>query len=295
MDYYHGQLRELMSGYGPLFEVCVPPRLLPWFNFVEKRNIYAPGGIPGTPSIFDRLEAEGVRHRVYTYHRFTDAEILHLARRDVEASAADFFFLYLSEVDAFLHHHRDDEAAIKERLAVYAGELREVLAVARRRDPDARLTVFSDHGMTPVRSHHDLARDIDALGLRMPGDYLAVYDSTMARFWFFSEAGRRRIVETLERLTCGRMLGTEEVEALGIDFADGRYGHLVFLLNPGGLVSSSDFNAPGWTPTGMHGYHPDDAYSDAIFLGTHEPPVPMRTITDAHACLTRAITEASIR
>jgi len=289
------ELGRRALGLGSLFEVCVGPRLLPWFNFVEKRNIYAPGGIPGTQSIFDRLQAAGVRHRVYTYHRWTDAEILRLARRDVESGAADFYFLYLSEIDAFLHHHRDDDAAIKERLAVYAGELGEVLAVARRRDPDARMTVLSDHGMTPVRSHHDLARDIDALGLRMPEDYLAVYDSTMARFWFFSETSRRRIVETLARLACGRILGTEELETLGINFADGRYGHLVFLLSPGGLISSSDFNASGWTPTGMHGYHPDDAYSDAVFLSTHEPLRPMRTITDAHACMTRAITEASTR
>ena len=38
----------------------------------------------------------------------------------------------------------------------------------------------------------------------------------------------------------------------------------------------------------MHGYHPDDLYSDAIFLSNQEPPVPMRTIADAYSCMARA-------
>jgi hypothetical protein len=32
--------------------------------------------------------------------------------------------------------------------------------------------------------------------------------------------------------------------------------------------------------TGMHGYHPDDADSDASLLSNVEPPCPAETITD---------------
>src|SRR6266404_7028708 len=38
---------------GPLFDCAVSPRLLPWFNWVEKRNIYHRRGISGAASIFD--------------------------------------------------------------------------------------------------------------------------------------------------------------------------------------------------------------------------------------------------
>jgi Type I phosphodiesterase / nucleotide pyrophosphatase len=284
-------LKELgrhVLGLGPLFECCVSPRFLPWFNFTEKRNIYECSGITGAPSIFDQLAASGVRHRVYTYHRWTDAEILRLARRDIEAGEAKFFFLYLSEIDGLLHHHCEDELLLKERFDFYEAELRKILDTARRRDPEAGLTIFSDHGMTPVRHHHDLAGEISTLGLGMPADYLAVYDSTMVRFWFFTERARHRIVARLEGLTCGRVLTDDDLESLGIRFPDRRYGHLVFLLNPGWLISSSDFNGSGWQPTGMHGYHPDDSYSDAVFLSTHEPPVRMRSISDAHASMLHA-------
>jgi hypothetical protein len=149
--------------------------------------------------------------------------------------------------------------------------------------------------MTPVRRHHDLARDLAPLGLRMPEDYLAVFDSTMARFWFGSDRARQRIVERLAELPCGRVLGDDERRDLGIGFPDRRYGDLVFLLDPGWLVSSSDFHGAGWIPQGMHGYHPDDAYSDAIFLSNREPPVPMRTIADAYACMLHAAGLASDR
>ena len=57
-------------------------------------------------------------------------------------------------------------------------------------DPNASMTLFSDHGMTPVTDRFDLVGAIDELGFSMPKDYLAVYDSTMARFWFFNPEAR---------------------------------------------------------------------------------------------------------
>ena len=281
------ELGRRALGLGTLFDCAVKPSLLPWFDWTEKRNIYAPGGVRGG-SIFDELTASGVPHRVYTYHRYRDAEALAQAHRDVEAGAARFFFVYLSEVDAFLHQHRDDDRLIDTRLAWYERQLRSLLATARRRDADAVMTVLSDHGMAPVRQHHDLARDLQSLGLSMPDDYLAIYDSTMARYWFFSDVARARISRRLGELRCGRILTDEELGEMGILFPDRRYGELVFLMEPGWLITSSDFNAGGWRPNGMHGYHPDDPDSDAIFLSSREPARPMRTIADAYPILRNA-------
>ena len=282
------ELGRRVLGLGTLFDCAVKPTLLPWFNWVEKTNIYDRHGIPGTASIFDELAAAGIPHRVYTYHRYRDAEILDQARQDIAGGAARFFFLYLSEVDAFLHQHRNDDASIQAKLASYERSLRELLALARRVDSAAEMTIFSDHGMAPVHRHYDLARDIDGLALEMPRDYLAVYDSTMARFWFFTETARQRIVERLARVSCGRLLTDEELTTLGIRFADRRYGDIVFLMDPGCLITSSDFNANGWLPTGMHGYHPDDPDSDAIFLSSREPSRPMHTIAGAYVWMREA-------
>jgi hypothetical protein len=54
------------------------------------------------------------------------------------------------------------------------------------------------------------------------------------------------------------------------------------------LVSRSDFNGHGWSPVGMHGYHPDDPDSDAIFLSNSVPSVTVRTISDIFQCMEEA-------
>jgi hypothetical protein len=282
------EMGRRVLGMGPLFECCVSPRLLPWFNWVEKRNIYAGGGIPGTPSIFDRLAEAGVPHRIYSYHQAPDGELLRRARRDVETSGASFFFLYLCEMDAFLHRDCQEPERVKDKLAWYAAELRSLFDAARRVDSEAGFTVFSDHGMTPVLNRFDLAGEIGRLGFSMPADYLAVYDSTMARFWFFDERARREVRAALQGLACGKILPDEELNQLGILFPDRRYGELIFLLNPTWLIAQSNFNGKGWSPRGMHGYHPDDPHSDGVFLSNRPPSAPVRAIQDLYRCMREA-------
>ena len=87
-------------------------------------------------------------------------------------------------------------------------------------------TVISDHGMTPVHSQYDLVGKIEALGFSMPKDYLSVYDSTMARYWFFNDAARNAILGELSRTSCGRIVDDPELERLGILFPDRRYGEV---------------------------------------------------------------------
>jgi hypothetical protein len=284
-------LKELgrhFLGMGPLFECSVSPRFLPLFNYVEKKNIYGAGGIPGSSSIFDELTTAGIRHRVYSYHHQGDTEIIDQAIRDIRAKSASFFFLYLSEMDMFLHMHCNEPTKIEERLQSYETGLRRVFQAARENDSQATMTVISDHGMTPVQHHFDVVAEIDTLKLSMPDDYLAVYDSTMARFWFFNDRANQSVRDCLSKLSCGRILSDPELRKLGVFFEDRRFGELIFLLNPGWLVSKGNFNGKGWMPLGMHGYHPRDPWSDAIFLSSNEPPLSVRTIADVYPCMRNA-------
>jgi hypothetical protein len=122
----------------------------------------------------------------------------------------------------------------------------------------------------------------------MPADYLAVYDSTMARFWFFNEEARLAINTCLRRQNCGRLLCDAELNDLGIYFPDRRYGESIFLLNSGYMFFHSDFHSGNWLPTGMHGYHPHDPYSDAVFLSNRAPALPLNSIRDIHDYMERA-------
>lgn len=276
-------LRELgrrALGLGPLFEVNVAPPLLRHFDWIEKKSIYEPGGITGGGSLFDRLDAGGVATRVYTYHGYTDAETLSRAPTDILSGQADFYFLYLSEIDHLLHHHCKEKAVVDERLSWYSAQLGEVFAAARRRDPKAQFTLLSDHGMTPVSDHLPLVQKVKELHLKEPDDYLAVYDATMARYWFFRDEARKAVHSLLDEIPQGRVLSDRELEGFGILFEDRRYGETVFLLKPGWLISDSAFGGGGWTPAGMHGYDPADRWSDGVFLADREPEPPVSSLLD---------------
>src|SRR5256886_10893984 len=100
------ELGRRVLDMGSLFECSVSPRYLPWFNYVEKKNIYDHGGISGARSIFDDLQAAKIPHKIYSYHHQTDAEIVNQALEDLKSKETSFFFLYLSEMDMFRSEER---------------------------------------------------------------------------------------------------------------------------------------------------------------------------------------------
>ena len=267
---------------GPQFECYVKPTLMPFFNWVERSCIYEPGGISGARSIFDDLETRGTRYRAYSYHHWNDEQILQLAQNDLENSDTEFFFVYLCELDAELHSFWAHPDRLGSMLARYETKLRRLFETALHLDPSASIAIFSDHGMAPVTNRFDLVKDIEALGWKMPDDYLGVYDSTMARFWFFNQEARASITACLVKKTCGHVLSDEELEELGVCFSDRRFGETIFLLNSGCMFYRSDFHSGNWLPNGMHGYHPNDPYSDAIFLSNRQPDPPLHTICDIY-------------
>jgi|SRR5579871_800663 len=267
---------------GSQFECYVKPTLMPYFNWVERSCIYEPGGVSGAPTIFDKLVESGTPYKAYSYHHWNDNEILDLAQSDMEQSDAEFFFVYLCELDAELHAFWAHPERLKSMLDQYETKLRKLCQTALRLDPEASIAICSDHGMAPVTDRYDLMKDVDALGWKMPDDYLVVYDSTMARFWFFNDEARASITNCLGNETCGRMLDDTELKELGVYFPDRRFGETIFLLNSGYMFYRSDFHSGNWLPTGMHGYHPDDPYSDAVFLSNRAPALPMKTIRDIH-------------
>lgn len=272
-------ISQRMSRFGGYFQIYgVPVELLPYFDICEKKDIYRPGGVPS--SLFDRLEELGVPYRTYSYHQFSDEEIIRNARRDLSNRRYDFYFLYLSELDAFLHNSCQDAEGIERQLRRYDSWLREVYEEACRTNEEVAFYVFSDHGMTPKRSGYDLIGTIGQLGFEMPRDYLALYDSTMARFWFFDDRAEKQIATRLAELDCGHILTEKEKSELGIDFPDDRHGKIIFLLNPGVLIEPSYFGTKA--PAGMHGFHPDDPYSSAVFLSNREPKHNIQTLVDVH-------------
>jgi hypothetical protein len=105
----------------------------------------------------------------------------------------------------------------------------------------------------------------------VPDDYAVVYDSTMARFWFFNDRARWLVTRRLQEIKQGRIVPDEELEKLGAFFPDRYFGELIFLAQEGVLIVPSHMGAR--PIRGMHGYHPDDIHSYAA-LCTNQDNIP---------------------
>jgi Type I phosphodiesterase / nucleotide pyrophosphatase len=274
-------LSRWWSGYSGYFSIyAYPVAHLDQWDLTEKRDIYQPGGLD-CPSLFDRLVGLGIPYECYNYHRHTDAEILALGARRAVDSDARVLFLYLADLDRYLHHFIHDGEGVSERLAWYAAGLRRIFTAARE-VRETRMIVFSDHGMTPVRWTYDLRRDVAALGLSAR-DHLAAYDSTMARFWTWNARARERLVEALTDHPCGDLLGRDELERLGVWFDDDRYYQLLFVMKPGMLLNPGDMG--DFRFAGMHGFHPSEPTADAVLLSSTALDKSVQHIAGIHDLL----------
>ena len=266
------------SGYFNLYGV--PAELLRWFVYTETRDLYQPGGIiGGQPTVFDRFTEAGIWCHTSDWRR-NDAFNLAEAVSRAESGEPRCLYVYLSELDAELHSDGTDSPRITERLRYYDRELRALFAAACGAYDDVGLHVFSDHGMSDVVGTSDVRHRVEHLGLTFGGDYAAVYDSTLARFWFSTDDARAKVHSVLDRESCGRVLSRAELGALGCDFADERYGETIFLLDPGYVLDPSFMGE--WVPRGMHGYHPSHPDTAAAYLSNVPGLAPPRHLTDLH-------------
>ena len=256
------------QGYFDLYNI--PFRHIAQFDFTEKKNPLQPGGLNRGPNIFDHLSSH---HIPYHVSDPTQGELKNLEalEKDIADERIDFAFLYWPDLDGLLHRVGNDVPAIPQKLRAYEKWFDRLLATAHEHYDEVKLYIFSDHGMANCDQLLDLRAKIDPLGLEMERDYIVVYDSTMARFWFFNDRARELITARLREVPEGRILPDEELGKLGTLFSDRYFGELIFLMDEGVLIVPSHM---GERPIrAMHGYHPHDPHSYAVLL-TNQSDVP---------------------
>ena len=250
----------------------LPIRHLRLFDICETSNIYTPGGIEGSISVFDYFVDRKIPYKSYSYHDGADEALLEQAKQDVRKGPESVFFLYLAELDAYLHDHCNDPEGVCRRIEWYFEKIQSLVDIAKTRASEVRYFVFSDHGMTPVTDHHDLIGELRRAGIGPELSYMSVFDSTMARFWFNDKKLCEDVSAFLHKCPAGRILDDAELKELRVFFPDHRYGQLIFLMNPGSIIQPSFFGK--YAPAGMHGYHPDDPHSSGAYLSNVRDHAP---------------------
>ena len=274
------------EGYFDLYNV--PFQHIADYDFTEKKSPLQPGGMNRGGNIFDFLKEHEIPYFV------SDPSVSEEANRDVlrskiEEESIDFAFMYWAGLDGLLHRVGNDSPEVPQRLRVYETWIRDLVEVAGKHYSEVRLHIFSDHGMANCDIHVDLMSRMKALPLQFGVDYSAVYDSTMARFWFLKPHARELIVAELAKVPEGRILPEDELKELRAYFEDGKFGELIFLLKEGVLLVPSHM---GERPIrAMHGYHPSDKHSFAALMTNRPAPQGVTSIPDIYRLMTAAALE----
>jgi len=280
-----GRVRRILSrlvqrlfGFTGYFQIYnIPLNHADRFDYCEKKDLFRAGNMNRGANIFEYLDNGKITYHLSNWRDSEDRN-LDALKDDLEAGQMTFGFVYLAAMDGLLHRVGKNSRKVDEKLAWYESRLKDVFAAAHENYDELRVFLCSDHGMATIHTHVDLMAEIEQLDLAYAQDYIAIYDSTMARFWFMTDTAKTDIIALLKTIRNGRILARTELRYLGCDFDNNQYGELVFLMDPGVLILPSHM---GLKPVaGMHGYHPDHEDSDAALLSNVPPETDPQNIKD---------------
>lgn len=277
------RIRHLLSraikgihGFTGYFQIYhMPFEHLPLFDYAEKKRIWSPGGLPEGKTIFDHLNAKEISYYVGDLAGSDERQLDHV-KSLIESQKISFAYLLLGQLDGLMHAVGTKDPKVTQLIRWYDQQIRILISTAEANYEEVSFFVFSDHGMHEVRETYDLQAEIGSLGLDYGVDYVAIYDSTMARFWYLNDEARKKILSCLGRIPKGRVVSDEELQRLGVYFADRQYGETIFLMDSGVLINPSFMGLK--KIAGMHGYHPDDLDSYAMIGGNRQLPEELRSI-----------------
>lgn len=290
----HWRMRQLLmqylrrtgiTGYFSLYDI--PLSLLPEFDLCQRKNIYRPDAFrdEGLTGLGDVLSDPSMS-RVWDW-TVSEERAWQELHEELRAGNKRVLFFYTPELDSLMHVVGPRDRRTADQLAAYSTRIDAALKLAEQAYEEVELYVFGDHGMAPVEGTHDLWSKLDALPFVVPRDYLYFLDSTMARFWFERPEAEAAVRALLRDEGYGRVLGDEELSALGARFPEDDYGQLIFLLDEGHILVPSFM---GKEPVrGMHGYHPSARASYTTLVTNQSGVEYPKNLFELHSVLRESI------
>jgi len=265
-------------GFTGYFEMyAMPFSRIHLFDYIEKTDIFVPGGLSPVKNLADTLEANRISYHISNW-RLQESQNIEALTKDLQKGEINFAFLYTAAMDGLLHRVTKNGAEIDVKMKWYEDNIRKLMKEAQSNYQDVYFTVFSDHGMTTLAGVVDMKREVEKLGLIFGKDYAAVYDSTMVRLWFLNDSARDIILEALSKAPHSHILDDMELKKYSIDFHDHMYGDTILLMDPGWQIAPCDMGLKALP--GMHGFAPEHEDSYAALLSSDPVDIQLGCVDD---------------
>ena len=206
-------------------------------------------------SIVDLVKEKKLAHTIVNANSISPIQALKNLRYRIKNNSVNFAFVQIDEMDHLLHYYPHDFQKIDKKLCRYEKQIREIITAGSKANSDFNLTILSSHGMTFAPKKINIKKKIDSLEMNYGDDYHAVYDPTMASFWYKDKSIESIVLDKLHMLRHCKILTAKEKKNFGINFSDHRYGETIALVEPGFQISPNDILAKPLPA--MHGYVPD--------------------------------------
>lgn len=292
-----GRVRHILSkivkrclgftGYFQLYQMDF--KRIHFMDYAEPKDIFAEKGMHPYPNLYDLLKESQLKFHISDWRK-SAVENIQIGKELVKNATCDFLFLYVADFDALEHDHVEDWAVLTPMLNRYEKEVQEIIAEAKKNYKNCSFTIFSDHGMTPLTQSINPKDAIEKSSLIFGKDYGACYNSTMLQVTYFNEHAKKTIRGILQEFSSNlQRLSLEEEKKYGIYRQDRYFGDEIYLAGVGVQIVPSDLTDQ--TFNGMHGYSPEDQYSDAAILSTDEIPDYVHCVADYYQLMQQSIKE----
>lgn len=279
-----GRVRNVLSrlvkrvyGFTGYFQLYgIPLEHLPYLDYCEKKDMFVRGGLSPVKNLADVWEEQGMRWHISDW-RLPEQENFKAATELLRKGALDRAFVYSAAFDAIQHDNVGNDDVLRPKVEVYAEAIRVLHASLVAAGRPFELTVFSDHGMTPLRGTADIPDALSKTGMAWGREYASAIDSTMVRFWWLNPEAEEKVHSALTDMP-GRWLTADEQRYHGIWREDRKFGDAIFLADAGIQFTPGDM---GVKPlNGMHGFDPADKDSYAAWLSTAPVPEGIERVSD---------------
>ncbi len=171
---------------------------------------------------------------------------------------AQFFWIRLWDLDTAAHKFGIDSRQVIKVLG-NLDRLCEKLIGELGGEDEVEFLFWSDHGMVEVKKTVDIEALFKDMKVKM------FLDSTMARFWGVG-GKEKKILKKLSKLP-GKVLDKKDKRKFRIGFGHQKYGEIMFLADPGVLISPNYFEGKRKYKA-MHGYDPTYPNQEGIYISS---------------------------